>query len=287
MEQRSPEWFAARKGRVTASSVGAILGNSPNANRAEVMRRMVREYHDAEKEFSGNIATDYGTNNEAGALIDYRIETGNDVAEVGFITKEDWAGCSPDGLIGDHGGLEIKCPFGKRKDIEPEFKRLEDQPHYHDQVQFSLWVTGRTWWHFWQWSPNGTDLEHVEPCQIWRDKSLPVLRQFHAEYLEAIKAPDEYLAPRRVLIDTAEAAMILREYDEMSEAAERATDRKKAILEQLATMAGQSNAEICGRLFTSVKKDGSISYAKAIKALAPDADLEPYRGKPSQFWKLS
>jgi len=57
MEQRSPQWFKAREGRVTGSSVGAILGLSPFMAPDDVMRRMVREYHGAEAEFQGNSAT--------------------------------------------------------------------------------------------------------------------------------------------------------------------------------------------------------------------------------------
>ncbi len=114
MEQRSEEWFEARKGRVTASMVGAILGVSPNLSRAGAMRRMVRDAHGAEPEFTGNIATQYGERNEDGAVDEYYMETGNKV-QVGFVTKEDWAGCSPDSLINDDGGLEAKCPFGKRE----------------------------------------------------------------------------------------------------------------------------------------------------------------------------
>ena len=286
MEQRTPEWHSARRGRITASAVGGILGHAPYATRDDVMRRMVREYHGAEAEFTGNIATEYGTINEDGALIDYRLETGNDVELVGFIEKDEWAGCSPDGLIGDNGGLEIKCPFGKRKDAVPQFKFLADQPHYYDQVQFSLWVTGREWWHFFQWAPGGTLLEYVEPDQAWRDENLPKLRQFHAEYLDAIKAPDEHLKPRRVQIDTAKAALMLQEWDDLAEAIERAQERKKALLEEFVLMSGNSNAEICGRKLTLVQKDGAISYAKAIKELAPDADLEKWRGKTVQYWKL-
>ena len=286
MEQRTPEWHEARKGLITASSVGAILGHSPNATRADVMRRMVREAHGAENEFNGNIATEYGTRNEDGALVEYRIETGHEVQTVGFITREDWAGCSPDGLIGDLGGMEIKCPFGKRKDEVPQFKTLADQPHYLDQVQFSIWVTGRAWWDFFQWAPNGTALERIVPDQQWRDTNLPILRQFHAEFLDTVNEPDEHLKPRRIVIDTPEASKLLREYDEMAEAEERANARRKAIIEELAMMAGQSNAELVGRKLTYVTREGAISYAKALAELAPGADLEKWRGKPSSSWRL-
>lgn len=286
MKQRSPEWFSARVGRVTGSVAGAILGHAPYATRDDVMRRMVREYHGAEAEFTGNIATEYGTINEDGALIDYRLETGNDVELVGFIEKDEWAGCSPDGLIDDDGGLEIKCPFGKRKDAVPQFKFLADQPHYYDQVQFSLWVTGRAFWHFFQWAPGGTMLEYVEPDQDWLDENLPRLRQFYAEYLDAIKEPDDHLAPRRLEIDTPEASRMLREWDDLVEAIERAEARKKDLLNEIVLLAKNSNALLCGRKLTFVQKDGAISYAKAIKELAPDADLEKWRGKTVQYWKL-
>lgn len=143
MEQRSLAWFEARAGRITASVVGAILGNAPYATRDDIMRRLVRAYHGAPEEFEGNIATEYGTRNEAGALTEYIMETGNEVEQIGFVNYEHWAGCSPDGLIGEDGGLEIKCPFGLRKDEVPAFKPLKEQRHYYDQIQFSLWVT----WH--------------------------------------------------------------------------------------------------------------------------------------------
>jgi putative phage-type endonuclease len=284
MEQRTKEWFDARAGRITASSVGAILGHAPYATRDDVMRRMVREYHGAPTEFEGNIATEYGTRNEAGALTEYIMETGNAVEQIGFISLEHWAGCSPDGLIGEDGGLEIKCPFGLRKDVAPSFKPLKEQPHYYDQVQFSLWVTGRQWWHFYQWSPNGTMLEVVRVNELWQAFSLPTLRQFHAEYVEERKMPDIHLEPKRPIIDTPEAHRIMAEYDQICDALDRAEERKKELLADMVKIAGEKNVVFAGRKLTKTEKAGAIAYGKAVKALMPDADLEPYRGKPSSYW---
>ena len=284
MEQRTQEWFEARKGRITASSVGAILGHAPYATRDDVMRRMVREYHGAPEEFEGNIATEYGTRNEAGALTEYVMETGNEVEQIGFVTREDWAGCSPDGLIGENGGLEIKCPFGLRKDEAPAFKTLKEQPHYYDQIQFSLWVTGRKWWDFYQWSPNGTMLEQVRWNGDWFDRNIPKLRQFHAEYVDERKTPDVHLEPKRPIIDTPEARRIMAEYEQICEALDRAEERKKELLADMVKIAGEKNVIFAGRKLTKTEKAGAIAYAKAVKALIPDADLEPYRGKPSSYW---
>lgn len=282
MEQRSEEWHEARKGRITASMVGAILGLSPNLSRAGAMRRMVRDAHGAEPEFTGNIATEYGEFNEDGAVAEYEMETGDRIQKVGFIPHEDWAGCSPDGLINDDGGLEAKCPFGKRK--EGDLKPLEDQPHYYAQVQFSLWVTGRKYWHFYQWTPRQTKLEVVLPDQAWLDENLPKLRQFYAEFLAEDPAP--HLEAKRVEIDTLEAARIVAEYDQLAEAIENAEARKKELLAEMVRLSGDRDAVFAGRNLTKISKAGSVSYAKAIAELLPGADLEKWRGKPSSHWVL-
>lgn len=275
----------ARKGRVTASMVGAILGNSPWMTRDDAMRSMVREALGAESEFTGNIATDYGNTNEAGAIMEFEMETGLTVTKSKFVTREDWAGCSPDGIVSDGWGLEVKCPYGLRNG--GEFKPLSDQPQYYDQVQFSLWVTGREGWHFFQWKPDDTKPECVWPDQEWQDYALPRLRQFHTEYLDALKSPEEYLAPKRVTIDTPEAAKMLREWDEISEQLDLLNERKKDLLADIAALGKGKNALVAGRKVTLVEKAGSISYAKAVKALLPDADLEKWRGKASSFWKVT
>lgn len=285
VEQRSEEWFEARKGRITASLVGAILGSSPNMDKDAAMRSMVRDWHGAEREFKGNIATEWGVANESLALMTYGMDTGNHVDAVGFITKEDWAGCSPDGLISDTGGVEIKCPFGIRKG--GQFKSLEDQPHYFDQVQFSLWVTGREFWDFYQWTPHGTAGETVRPSQEWQDEALPKLRQFYAEFLfERDNNKEEHLEPLRTVIDTPDAVRLMNSYLEVKEQISNAESFAKELLEEMVGLAGGKNARIAGRNLTLVKRAGSISYAKAIKELAPDADLEKWRGKGSESWQV-
>ena len=251
------------------------------------MRRMVREYHGAESERKDNPAVTYGRNHESGAILDFRMETGLDVEEVGFLPYEDWLGASPDGLTSDGGILETKVPFSLRKSEDPNFKPLAEQPHYYAQVQVEILCANASHGWFWQWSAHGTRLERVEIDQAWRDENLPRLKQFHAELMDAIRTPDEHLAPRRVVIDTLAASRLLREWDEMAEAEDRARDRKAAILEELVQMAGNGDAEVCGRKLTRVNRAGSISYAKALAELAPGADLEKWRGKPSSSWRLT
>lgn len=286
-KQRTQAWLDQRKGRVTGSVAGAILGVNPHTSREDVLRRLVRDWHGAEPEFVGNIATRHGTAHEDGAVVDFQMETGIGVEQVGFLPYEDWLGASPDGLTDDGGVLEVKVPFSLRKSEDPNFKTLAEQPHYYAQMQIEILCASASHGWFWQWSAYGTKLERVEIDQAWRDENLPRLKQLHAELMDAIRTPDEYLAPRRKVIDTLEASKLLREYDEMAEAEERAAARRKAIIDELVQMAGNGDAEVCGRKLTRVDRAGAISYAKALAELAPGADLEKWRGKPSSSWRLS
>src|SRR5690625_200401 len=288
MEQRSKEWFAARRGKLTGSNVGAALGLNPWKAPQDLIRQMVREYHGAEPEFRGHAATEWGSFNEDGAQAEYTMETGRAVQETGFHVHEglDWLGASPDGLVGRDGIIEIKCPFGQRDKNPPKFKTAEEQQHYYAQIQIEMACTGREWCDFYQWAPHGSELETVHRDEAWLSWALPLLHDFYKRYLEELDNPD-HLKPRRVTVNTNKAAMLLEEYDELTDAMDRAKNRKAEVLAELVQMAGEKDSEICGRKLTQVERAGSVSYAKALKKYAPDADLEPFRGKPTTYWKLS
>lgn len=285
MEQRSAEWFAARVGRVTGSAVGAILGLSPYTSADDVLRRMVREYHKAPSEFEGNVATAYGQFHEAGAAFEYTLETGMPVEECGFFKHEDWLGASPDGLIGVYGLIEIKCPYGKRNDSPPEFKSAEDQPHYYAQMQVEMLCADREWCDFYQWSQHGTRLETVNRSESWLSEHLPLLKAFHERYVSELDNKD-HLEPRRKELYGPKAAALLDQYDDLTDAIERATERRKEVLADLVKAAGERNASINGRNLTLVEREGAVSYARVVKEHCKDVDLDKYRGKSSSYWML-
>jgi hypothetical protein len=118
----------------------------------------------------------------------------------------------------------------------------------------------------------------------WVDENLPKLRQFYAEYLAERENPAIHLEPRRPIIDTPEAHRIAAEYDQICEAIDRAEERKKELLADMVRIADKKDVIFAGRRLTKIEKAGAIAYAKAVKALIPNADLEPYRGKPSSYW---
>lgn len=299
--QRTAEWMAARKGRVTGSSAGAALGLCPWRSPDDVIRAMVREYHGAESEFKGNPATDYGNRHERQAQQWFMRQTGLDVEDCGFIPHDDWSGASPDGLTSDGATLEIKCPFGLRNDAEPAFKPLVDQPHYYSQVQLEMLSAGREHAYFVQYRPPIGDVFSpdyiaetgvVEPVQIdhvWIAENMPKLRAFYDRYLAEIDNP-AHLKPLRVEIDTQQARSVVDRIAEVDDALAQLGDERKQLLQTLIDMAGGEDASVCGHKLTKVERKGSINYSKALKEFAPDVDdeqLEQYRGKPSVSWRFT
>jgi len=286
MDQRSPEWFQQRKGRVTGSNVAAILGDDPWRTADDVLRSMVRDYHNAPSEFPDNPAMAWGRANEATAIGEFELETGLTVEKCGFFPYEDWLGASPDGLTDDDGILECKAPYGIRNKPAPvPFKTLLST-HYYGQTQIETLCAGRSKIHFWQWTPNGFSYETFGLDKSWLAENLPKLRAFYDLYLSELENP-EHLEPKRIELNTPRLAQLIAEYDDLLTAIDNATERKDEILDALKEASGFRDALILGRKLTKVEKKGSVKYAEAFKALMPKADLTPYMGKSSEYWKFT
>ena len=291
IEQRTPEWFSQRKGKITGSVAGAALGLNPYMTPSQLIRRMVREYHGLDNEFKGNVATEYGSLHEPIAQMEFVTKYGYAVHEVGFYVHPDyaWLGASPDGIfekdMGEQCILEIKCPFGLRNNKEPAFKTLAEQPHYYAQVQIEMACTGVNQLCFYQWNQYADSLEIVTFNKSWFDDAIVKLFKFYELYLHELKNK-EHLQDEVQAIDTDESLKLLHQYDNVCEVLDNATKDKAELLQQIVELSKGQNSVIHGRKLTQVKRDGSISYAKAIKDLLPDADLTKYKGQPSTFWKL-
>ena len=287
IEQRTEQWFEQRKGRVTGSIVGAILGLSPFMKREDVMRNMVREYHGYEREFKGNQATEYGTFHEDMAMIDYQLKTGVAIEKTGFHKFSYWLGASPDGFVGFDKLIEIKCPYGQRDKIPPVFKTLEQQPHYYAQVQVQLFVTGMSACDFYQWTPNGDYLETYAYDRKWIEKNLPILKEFYDEYLIEIENPEKYLQNKRSQIEKKTISDCVDYYFELKAQIKSLEDISKQVLDQIVFDCNEKDSEINGHKLTKVVKKGAVSYAKAVKELLPDADLTAYTSEQTEYWRLS
>lgn len=115
-EQGSQEWLQERCGRVTASRVADVMATTksgPGAARKNYMAQLLTErLTGTVAEGFTNEAMRWGTEKEPQARAMYELQTGLDVVEVGFVPHPDLegTGASPDGLVGDSGLVEIKCP---------------------------------------------------------------------------------------------------------------------------------------------------------------------------------
>jgi putative phage-type endonuclease len=113
-EQGSPEWLAARAGKVTASMISNVLAKPETAAYRDYQAQIVAELLTGKPQGSDftNEAMQFGTENEPFARSAYEVSTGFTVDEVGLVLHPtiDRAGASPDGLVGSDGLVEIKCP---------------------------------------------------------------------------------------------------------------------------------------------------------------------------------
>ena len=157
MEQRSPEWFAHRLGRVTASRIADVMAQTksgPGAARNNYLADLVAERLTGEaREGFTNAAMQWGTDWEPQARTAYEFITDAEVQEVGFIDHPQigMAGCSPDGLVADDGMVEIKCP-NTATHIDTLLSGKIDGK-YHKQMQFQLACAGRAWCDFVSFDP--------------------------------------------------------------------------------------------------------------------------------------
>jgi putative phage-type endonuclease len=152
MDQGSEEWFTIRIGKVTASRVADVLAKTKSgysASRDNYMAQLVCERLTGQKaEGFTNAAMQHGTETEPLARAAYEALKDVLVDEVGFVPHPSiqMAGASPDGLVGDDGLLEIKCP---NTATHIDTLLSETVPtKYYTQMQFQLACTGREWCDF-------------------------------------------------------------------------------------------------------------------------------------------
>jgi len=154
-EQGSFEWLAARLGIPSASMFAKIVTTKGawSTSADTYINQLVAERLTGEREevFQSHHMI-RGTELEPDARDLYSLMTNSEVIEVGFCLHDTLAaGCSPDGLIGEDGGLEIKCPAPS---THVEYLRGGVLPSkYKQQVMGCLWITGREWWDFVSYHP--------------------------------------------------------------------------------------------------------------------------------------
>jgi hypothetical protein len=154
-EQGSDDWIAARLAVPTASQFHRIItpktGKLSAAADGYVHELIAEEMlghalDEAESDFMAR-----GTAVERNAVEFYEFQQDVTTTKVGFVLRDDMrAGCSPDRLVGNDGGLEIKCPSAL---VHVGYMLNKDADKFRCQVQGALWITGRAWWDWLSFNP--------------------------------------------------------------------------------------------------------------------------------------
>ena len=150
MKQGTKEWHDIRCGRITASRIGDIMkklkSGGYGAGHRNYVAELVAERLTGEPADSfTNAAMQWGTDTEPQARSAYEFEKDVEVEEIGFVKHPDieMAGCSPDGLVGDDGLVEIKCP--KTATHIDTLRGSKIKKSYLLQMQWQMACTGRKW----------------------------------------------------------------------------------------------------------------------------------------------
>lgn len=180
-EQRSPEWYALRLGKVTASRVADLMARTKTgwgASRANYMADLIAE------RLSGvptpsytNGAMQWGLDTEPEARAAYEFMRDAEVAQIDFVPHPaiEMSGCSPDGLVGADGLVEIKCP-----NTTGHIDTLLGAPipeKYILQMTWQMACTGRSWCDFVSYDPRLPGNMRLFVHRVTREASM-------IEYLE-------------------------------------------------------------------------------------------------------
>ena len=176
IEQGTDAWHQLRLGRVTASRVADIMAKTKigvSASRGNYLIELALQRVTGTIEpMYTNEAMAWGTATEPQARVAYEVKTGNFVDQIAFVEHDiiEWFGCSPDGLVGKDGLIEIKCPnsathWATIKDGKPPNK-------YVIQMQTQMACTGRKWCDFVSFDPRMPERSQLFICRVERDQKM-------------------------------------------------------------------------------------------------------------------
>lgn len=197
IEQGTPEWHRMRAGVITASRVHDIIKKgrakgSYSAARQAYMNELIAQV------CTGLLPDQltakqvlWGHENEPKALALYDPFEDKQINQIAFIYGLDMrCGVSPDALVNDNGGLEIKCPWTTSQYID-QLLGGEPKPEYLTQVQYSMWLTGREYWDFANYDPR---MKKKNIHVVKHEPDLKLFKIFDEEIPKFIKDMDEKLA---------------------------------------------------------------------------------------------
>ena len=191
--QRTDEWFAVRLGKVTASRMADVLSkgkSGESASRRNYRIELVaqRLTNQPSEPFT-NAAIEHGIASEPLARVAYELKNNRDVIDIAFVEHPtiEWFGCSPDGLVGENGLIEIKCP-----NTTTHLDWMEDgkAPSKHiPQMMAQMACTGRQWCDFVSYDPRLPEDLQLFIVRVNRDQEY--IDSMEAEVKKFLKEVEE------------------------------------------------------------------------------------------------
>lgn len=178
LEQGSDEWFAARLGIPTASRFRDIItpakGDKSKSYKSYMYELIAERLTKDKEDFFKSEFMERGNELEPLARSSYEFMHDVEVQQVGMILNDEKTiGISPDGLVGEVGGLEIKCP--KASTLVKYMLDGKLPLEYKPQVMGSLMISEREWWDFLAFHPN----MEMYQLRVYRDEEYIKKMQQH------------------------------------------------------------------------------------------------------------
>lgn len=188
--QRTPEWHAARLGKITGSRITDVVGRTKTGSYAAA--RDTYKWNLVTERITGvptvakvTPAMQWGIDNEEDAKVMYSILRDVEIEEVGFILHPDlpFAGASPDGLIGGDGLIEVKCMETVNHLRCIHTGVLPD--YYINQCQWQMVVTERDWCDLVLYDPRVPDELQMRVLRVEHDEDRAAELEEEVEKFEA------------------------------------------------------------------------------------------------------
>jgi putative phage-type endonuclease len=190
--QRTEEWFLARLGKVTASRIADVMAKTKtgySTSRANYMAQIVAERLTGKQQESySNAAMQWGTDTEPLARAAWENEMGLMVIETGFHDHPNipMSGASPDGLVGDKGLIEIKCP---NTATHIDYLISKELPRkYWLQMQWQMACTDRDHCYFVMYDPRMPERHQLRSAWVGRDdKEIKEIEEEVTKFLDEVQ----------------------------------------------------------------------------------------------------
>ena len=201
MEQNTAQWYGARLFHFTSSELSKLL-TKPKSGEGVSKTAEAYIYDKIAEELTNGTCLDYtqvdtketrwGHDCEPNARKAYEAAMGVEVELCGFIEYSSSFGGSPDGLVGEDGGIEIKCPYNSA--VHARYLLMQSpadlkalKPEYYAHIQGNLLVTGRKWFDFVSYDPRVQN-----PAFALKILRIPRDEKMIAEIIDAVDRATKY-----------------------------------------------------------------------------------------------